>query len=209
MRLRYDERDRLLRLTHPPRVEAGDALAWAALHKSWVAGQIDRALPAEPLVPGATIPVEGRPVQLCWSAQAPRLPALAGERIVCGGPEAGFARRVERFLRALALEMLSRETEQIAAGAGLQASSVSIGDARTRWGSCSGTGRIRYNWRLILADPMVRRHVVAHEVAHLRHLDHGQGFKALEQRLFGGNVAAAKELLRSSGPRLRRIGVGG
>jgi len=209
MRLRYDERDRLLRLTHPPRVGAGDALAWAALHKSWVAGQIDRALPAEPLVPGATIPVEGRPVRLCWSKQAPRLPELAGGRIVCGGPEAGFARRVEHFLRVRALEMLSSETEQIASGAGLRATSVSVGDARTRWGSCSATGRIRYNWRLVLADPSVRRYVVAHEVAHLEHLDHGSRFKALEQRLFGGDVAAAKDLLRSTGPRLRRIGVGG
>ena len=51
--------------------------------------------------------------------------------------------------------------------------SVSVGDAGSRWGSCSSQGRIRLSWRLILAPPAVRRYVVAHEVAHLVHLDHG------------------------------------
>jgi hypothetical protein len=83
---------------------------------------------------------------------------------------------------------------------------VSIGDARTRWGSCSSDGRIRYNWRLILTTPEVRRYVVAHEVAHLEHLNHGKKFKALERKLFGGDVAAAEASLRSCAPRLRRIG---
>jgi predicted metal-dependent hydrolase len=62
------------------------------------------------------------------------------------------------------------------------------------------------SWRLILAPPDVRRYVVAHEVAHLRHLNHGAEFKALEARLFGAGVAAAKAELRRLGPRLRRLG---
>jgi predicted metal-dependent hydrolase len=49
---------------------------------------------------------------------------------------------------------------------------------------------------------------VAHEVAHLRHLDHGRDFHGLEARLFGPGVAKAKAALRSVGPRLRRIGRG-
>jgi predicted metal-dependent hydrolase len=66
---------------------------------------------------------------------------------------------------------------------------------------------VRYSWRLILAPPEARRFVVAHEVAHLKHLDHGRRFKALERELFDGDVAAAERLLRSSAPRLRRIAV--
>ena len=60
---------------------------------------------------------------------------------------------------------------------------------------------------LILAPPAARRYVVAHEVAHLKHLDHGPAFKALERELFGGDVAAANSILRSEGLRLRRIGL--
>jgi len=52
----------------------------------------------------------------------------------------------------------------------------------------------------------VRRFVVAHEVAHLVHLDHSARFKALEAKLYGPGVAEAKALLRRAGPRLKRIG---
>ena len=209
MRLRFDERERLLKLTHPRAVRPAAALAWAASQKSWVEQQMGRSLPAEPFANGAVIPIEGGAVELCWSAEAPRVPVLAGGKLTCGGPEASFSRRIEQFLKRLAVETLSRESAEIASRAGCRATSVTVGDARTRWGSCTGGGKIRYNWRLILAPPEVRRYVVAHEVAHLRHLNHGADFKALERELFGGDTTAAEASLRSAGPRLRRIGIGG
>ena len=66
----------------------------------------------------------------------------------------------------------------------------------SRWGSCSASGAIRYNWRLILAPPHLLRWVVAHEVAHRRHMNHGPAFQALEAELYGGDVAAARAELR-------------
>jgi predicted metal-dependent hydrolase len=103
---------------------------------------------------------------------------------------------------------MSREVAEFSSAAGAAARSVSVGDAGTRWGSCSSQGRIRLSWRLIFAPPQVRRYVVAHEVAHLKHLNHGADFKALEARLFGPGVAEAKARLRDVGPRLRRLGRG-
>ena len=207
MRLRLDERERLLKVTHPRSVRPSAALAWAVSQKPWVEDQLGRVLPAEPLVSGAVIPVDGADVELRWCDVAPRVPSLDRGILACGGPEAAFPRRIEQFLRRFALETLSRETAEIADKAGLRPASVAVGDARTRWGSCSSEGAIRYSWRLILAPPPARRFVVAHEVAHLTHLDHGARFRALERELFGGDVREAKALLRSAGPRLRRIGV--
>jgi predicted metal-dependent hydrolase len=207
MRLRLDDRAGLLKVTHPRGVRASAALAWAASQRLWVEEQLQRIDPPEPFKAGALVPVEGREVEIFWSPDRPRTPLLEGKRLVCGGPEAGLARRVELFLRRRALEALSRDTAEIAERAGMKAISVSVGDARTRWGSCSSKGAIRYSWRLILAPPEVRRFVVAHEVAHLRHLDHGKGFKALEKELFGQDTRAAEALLRSWSPRLRRIGI--
>jgi predicted metal-dependent hydrolase len=207
MRLRFDERDRLLKVTHPSGVRPAAALAWAATHKRWVDEQIARVLPPAPFVSGAVIPVEGADVELVWSEHSPRVPRFTDGRLTCGGPQPGFSRRIERHLKRLALETLSKETAEIAAAAGLRAISVTVGDARTRWGSCSSSGRIRYSWRLILAPPAARRFVVAHEVAHLKQLDHGPKFKALECELFGGDTAAAEALLQAAGPRLRRIGL--
>jgi hypothetical protein len=96
----------------------------------------------------------------------------------------------------------------MASRAGVTVKSVAIGDASSRWGRCSSNGSIRYNWRLILAPPHLLQWVVAHEVAHRRHMDHGPAFKALEAELYDGNVAAARAELRALGPRLKRVGRG-
>jgi predicted metal-dependent hydrolase len=208
MRLRVDERKRILKLTHPRGVRPAAALAWAASQKQWVEEQLDSILPPEPLVAGAVIPILGEDVEICWSEHAPRTPSLVDSRLVCGGAQAGLERRIQLFLKRLAVETLSLETAEIACRAAVRPVSVAVGDARTRWGSCSSNGKIRYNWRLILASPEARRYVVAHEVAHLTHLNHGAKFKALERDLFGGDTRTAEALLRSESPRLRRIGLG-
>jgi predicted metal-dependent hydrolase len=184
------------------------ALAWVLDQREWIAVQLARSSPPEPFAPGALIPLEGRNVEIAWREEWPRAPALIDDVLRCGGPEAAVARRVELFLRARAREILSRDIAEFAAAAGTAPRSVTIGDAATRWGSCSSTKRIRMSWRLILAPPEVRRYVAAHEVAHLVRLDHGPRFKALEAELFGPGVAEAKIALRRIGPRLRRIGRG-
>jgi len=209
LRLRFDERSGFLKLTCPHRMSRRSALAWAAEQREWVDEQLARLAPAEPFVAGSFIPLEGREVRLVWDQGVGRTPRLTQDELICGGPEAAFARRIETFLKRLALDTLSRETAEIAALAGIGPRSVSVGDAGTRWGSCSAQRRIRYSWRLILAPPEARRYVVAHEVAHLLHLNHGTAFKALEVQLFGGDPAAARALLRLVGPRLKRIGRGG
>jgi predicted metal-dependent hydrolase len=206
--LRFDDSSGTLKLTCPARMSRRAALAWALDQREWVEAQLSRVLPAEPFVCDAIIPIEGRDTRIVWAEGAPRTPVLENDELRCGGAHAGLARRVATFLKARALKTMSADVAEFAAAAGVEAGPVSIGDAGTRWGSCSSQGRIRLCWRLILAPPEVRRYVVAHEVAHLKHLNHGPQFKALEARLFGMGLSEAKATLRRVGPRLRRIGRG-
>jgi predicted metal-dependent hydrolase len=206
LRLRFDEGSGVLKLTCPWRTSRRAALAWAADQRDWIEAQIAGAAPPEPFRPGATIPLEGRDVSIVWKESWPRAPVLIDGELRCGGAQAGLGRRVESFLRDRACKTLSQDIAEFAALAGARPSSVAVGDAATRWGSCSSKGAIRMSWRLILAPPQVRRYVAAHEVAHLVHLNHGPEFKALEARLFGPGLAEAKALLRRVGPRLRRVG---
>jgi predicted metal-dependent hydrolase len=206
LRLRLDEASGMLKLTCPSSMRRADALAWALDQRTWIETQLARRSPAEPFAPGSAIPIEGRPVTIVWSAAAPRTPVIQGDELRLGGPLPGLARRVESFLKKRALEVMSAEVAHYAALTGTVASSVSVGDAGTRWGSCSSLKRIRLSWRLILAPPECRRYVVAHEVAHLVHLNHGPEFRALEARLFGPGLSQAKKALRDLGPRLRSVG---
>jgi predicted metal-dependent hydrolase len=208
LRLRFDEATGILKLTCPARTSRRAALAWALDQRDWIEAQLARALPREPFAPGALIPVEGADVRIDWSPSHPRTPILVDGELRCGGSEDGLPRRLERFLKRLALDRMSDDVADFAAKAGVSVRSVAVGDASSRWGSCSSEGRLRLSWRLVLAPPEVRRYVVAHEVAHLKHMNHGPQFKAFEAWLFGPGVAEAKAQLRRLGPRLRRIGRG-
>jgi predicted metal-dependent hydrolase len=208
LRLALDEPRGLLRLTVPRRVSRRAALAWAALQSDWVDAQLARIEPGEPLASGATIPVDGEEVLLQWDEASPRTPQLVDRVLRCGGPADRFAGRIARWLRDEARRRLVEETRALTARSGIADAPVSVGDAGTRWGSCSASGAIRYNWRLLLAPPHVRAYVVAHEVAHRVHLNHGPGFHALQAKLYDGDVGEARLILRAIGPRLKRVGRG-
>lgn len=208
LRLRFDEAAGTLKLTCPWRTSRRTALAWALDQRDWIDAQLARAEPPQPFQAGASIPLEGRELHIAWCEEWPRTPSISGDELRCGGPAYGLPRRIESFLKRHARDTMSKDIAEYAAKAGAAPASVTIGDATTRWGSCSANGRIRMSWRLILAPPEVRRYVAAHEVAHLVHLNHGPKFKALEARLFGPGIAQAKASLRRIGPRLRRVGRG-
>lgn len=208
LRLRLDPEKRQLLLTCPPRSSHKAALAWAIGQRVWVEAELAKLPSGSPFEPGQTIPLEDVEMLLEWSADWPRTVRQVDGRLRCGGSREGFARRIEAWLRRHARDLLSADTAAAAERAGVTVRSVSIGDASSRWGSCSSSGAIRYNWRLVLAPTHVRRWVVAHEVAHRVHMNHGAAFKALEARLFDGDVSAARSALRLVGPRLKRVGRG-
>ena len=206
LKLRLDPRRRRLVLTCPPRTSRRSALDWAARQRDWAAGEIARIPAGEPFEPGMTIPFDGAELRLEWDPDAPPKGAKSNNLLSLGGPRESFDLRVHRWLHSEALRLLAADTAEAAAQAGVTVARVSVGDAETRWGSCSSAGAIRYNWRLALAPPEVRRWVVAHEVAHRIHMNHGAAFKVLEQQIYGGDVAAARSELRRIAPRLKGIG---
>ncbi len=205
LRLRLDPRDGGLTLTVPGGVSRRRALAWAAGHEEWARRAIGRRGSGVALAPDAVVPLFGEPHRVDWSAERPRRVVREEGRLVCGGPLEGLEGRLLRWLRAEALAVLTAETLALAAQKGLRVDRVSVGDPRSRWGSCSSSGTIRYSWRLILAPEWVRRATVAHEVAHLVHMNHAPAFHALVAELLEADPAPARKWLRRQGAALHRI----
>ncbi|WP_234715665.1 M48 family metallopeptidase [Sphingopyxis macrogoltabida] len=203
-RLVFDAPRGELRLTLPRRANAARALKWASEQQEWLAEQVGKAALPVLVGPGAAVPVFGALRRIDWSAAAPRAVRLSDEALTLGGPRETVGRRVERWLKGEALALMERESRDIAARAGLAVGRVGVGDPRSRWGSCTATGDLRYSWRLVMAPAHVRRATVAHEVAHLRHMDHGPDFHALVDELHDGDVAAARGWLRREGRGLHR-----
>jgi hypothetical protein len=205
MRLRVDQRTGEVVLMVPKRASQRKALEWAAGHREWIERQLAQVAPAAAIVAGSTLPLYGRPHRVDWEPARPRTLKLKDETIVVGGPAETLEPRLKRWLRRHAHELLARETLEFAAMAGVSVSRVAVADPRSRWGSCSASGAIRYSWRLILAPDWVRRATVAHEVAHRVHMNHGPAFHALVGELLGEDPKRARLWLRRHGASLHRI----
>ena len=204
LRLRFERLSQTLRLTMPQSASLKSALKWAANQQAWVDAQLARQIAPVALVPGAVIPVEGHDHVLTWRHDATRTPYPESGRLIVGGPEHRAGARTLVWLKDRARRVLGEETRALAAMHDLPLGGVSIGDPRSRWGSCSAHGDIRYSWRLILAPPAVRLATVAHEVAHLRHMDHSAAFHAFVSEISAADPSDARLWLRREGMSLHR-----
>ncbi len=206
MKLAFDPTSGRVRLVLPRRASLKAGLDWAAEHRAWIETQRAKLPEPRPFEPGATIPLMGRDVTLAWGDDAPRTPRLAGDMLVVGGPRDGFGLRITRWLRREASRVLSQETAEYAAKAGVSVSAVGVGDTSSRWGSCSSSGGIRYSWRLILAPEWVRRATVAHEVAHRVHMNHSPAFHAVVAEIYEADPTPARRWLKTNGATLHWYG---
>lgn len=205
-KLSVDPASGRVRLILPTRAPVKSALLWAEGQQAWIAAQQARLPQPRPFVPGGTLPLGDAQLTIEWHEAEARRIVRDGDILRCGGPRDGLARRIESWLKREALRVLSAETAEFAARAGVGVTRVAIGDPRARWGSCASTGAIRYSWRLILAPDFVRRATVAHEVAHRVHMNHGAEFHALVKRLDENDPARSSAWLRANGAALHWIG---
>lgn len=205
-RLSIDPKTGAVKLTLPPRAALAPALRWAEEKRSWIAAEQAKLPQARPFADGGSLPFRGMMLTIAWDAAASRQVTVEGNRLCCGGPIDGLPRRIERWLRAQAITLLSAETAEFAERAGVAVGRVSIGDPRGRWGSCSSDGAIRYSWRLILAPDFVRRATVAHEVAHRLHMNHSAAFHAAVARLVGVDADQTRAWLKQHGAALHWVG---
>jgi predicted metal-dependent hydrolase len=204
MKLRFDGlADRAL-LTIPVRTSLRAALDWAREQSGWVEGQRSRAGCRVLLADGVQVPVEGELLTIVATGLPGRQVRRDDDRLLIGGPADHVGARALRWIQTHARTVMAQESIDLAGRYGLPLGRVSIGDPRSRWGSCSARGDIRYSWRLILAPPHVRLATVAHEVAHLEHMHHGPDFHALVRTISPADPDIARAWLRREGRGLHR-----
>ncbi|MBV8049186.1 MAG: M48 family metallopeptidase [Paludibacterium sp.] len=149
--------------------------------------------------------LQGREVPLCHDPAALLTPVLTGGGLVLGGAAHDLRARVAHFLFGLAAEQFPRHWRRLAPLAAREPGQLLLSSARTRWGSCHRDGRIRLNWRLIQAPPAILDYVIAHELAHLLHMNHSVAFWQETARLYP-DWRIARAWLRREGERLFDFG---
>lgn len=203
--LRIDPSQGLVVVTLPMR--AGRAAGMALLNDNadWVTGRLAALPQATRLEDGGSITLHGTDCPMRHAPEARGGAFMQDGVLHVTGAQEFFARRVTDFLRQEARRHLARLSHETCLRAGVAPRRVTVKDTRTRWGSCSPDGVLMFCWRLIMAPPFVQEYVVAHEVAHLKHLNHGRAFWALTDQLTP-HRAAATAWLHEEGARLLRVG---
>jgi predicted metal-dependent hydrolase len=127
-------------------------------------------------------------------------------RLVVSGEEHHAPRRLGDWLRAQARQDLSQRVAHHASRLQVRPKRISVRDQATRWGSCSTTGTLSFSWRLIFAPGFVVDYVAAHEVAHMREMNHGPRFWRLVKDTMP-EMNTARRWLRDHGAELHRFQV--
>jgi predicted metal-dependent hydrolase len=215
LRVRAATRDVVL--TMPQRGKLADAREFAERHAAWVGARLARLPKPVPFEPGARVPLRGadhlivhRPDArgAAWVEDQPFALFGSGKAIVVAGEAPHLRRRLTDFLKREARADLEASVRRHCETLGLAPRKVTIRDTTSRWGSCSASGALNFSWRLILAPSFVLDYLAAHEVAHLKHMNHSARFWALTRKL-AAQTDRAEAWLQAHGSSLHRFGAQG
>jgi predicted metal-dependent hydrolase len=187
----------------PSRPALDRAVEFAHSEADWIARQLAQVPSRVTLIPGARIPFRGQEHIITRSDDGAVFVDTDACAIAVSGRLEHAPRRIFDFLKKQAKKELETAAFGYAARIGIKPRRITVRDTASRWGSCSSTRSLSFSWRLILAPPFVLDYVVAHEVAHLKEMNHGVHFWKIVRDLVG-DVEKPQAWLRQHGSALHR-----
>ena len=206
--LRIEPGGRALKMTVPCGLAQREVNAFLDRHQGWLLTKLAKFSQDTGLQDGGEILLRGirHRIRLTGSLRGlTEAVIVAGDHIlrVSGMPE-HLGRRVATFLKKEARADLERLAHFHARSIKAPIKSISMKDTRSRWGSCSSEGNLSFSWRIVMAPPSVIDYLAAHEVAHLKEMNHGPRFWALCEKLCP-DMDEAKGWLKRHGSLLHAI----
>ena len=178
-----------LRVGAPQRARLGDIEGLIRQHGQWVLDKLaswrERPAPGKLVVgDGTTLPVLGAPLTITVTPIGRARHQWVGDRLHLWPSATTDANQLlEKALREKARTVFHERLGLYAPRLGVAVPPLRLSSARTRWGSCSHHGGIALNWRLLFMPLAIVDYVVAHELAHLREMNHSQRFWSVVEQL--------------------------
>ncbi|MBL8580936.1 MAG: M48 family metallopeptidase [Rhizobiaceae bacterium] len=206
--LRIDADGRGLRMTVPTGLRRGEVEQFLARHQGWLEERIAR-LPDRPQVrPGIKIPLRGVPHLIVHAPEARGTVTVGSQdgvpALFVHGDRRHMPRRLADFLKREAKRDIEPIVARHAAAIGRKPKTIRYRDTSSRWGSCTSDGSLSFSWRIMMAPAPVIDYLVAHEVAHLREMNHGPKFWELCGSLCP-DTARCRAWLKKNGNALQAI----
>jgi predicted metal-dependent hydrolase len=184
--LRLDHKARVMNLVVPRGMHLDTAFQFAIENKQWIKDKLGELPEPVPFEHGAILPI----MNVNYRLNIYHDPDMRSTDIVMSGKNIYVvtnkedpSKKVISFLKKLAEEKLGELTREKAKLVRRKVSKFTVRDTSSRWGSCAEDGEICLSWRLLFAPQPAMDYVIAHEVAHLRHLHHEKSFWELCREL--------------------------
>lgn len=206
--LRLSPSGDMVKVTTPGHVGDDSIEAFVQRHRNWLSARLARMPERIRLEDGAIIPFRGTDHRITASGKlrgVVRSLTNDGQYFleVPGEPES-VSRKLLAFLKREARRDLDKAVNRHSAKLGVRPKQLRITDTTSRWGSCSSTRTLSFSWRIIMAPPEVLNYLAAHEVAHLREMNHSENFWTLTRELCP-DTDIQKGWLRVNGPKLHAV----
>lgn len=202
--LRYNPTNHAISLTLPRHTRVSDGLVFLMQKSEWLVQTLHDMPSKKQIKPGVVIPLLGKRVRIKHDAEMRRGWMIRDDTLFVSGERDAFPEHVNAALRKIASQTLTTLALRYGAMIGRRINRVTVRDTRSRWGSCSSTARLSFSYRLIFAPKEVMEYVVAHEVAHLRHMNHSAAFWNCVESICP-DYEAAKDWLKLHGKDLYRF----
>ena len=208
--LRVSRTRRTVIVTLPVQCDLDEAGSFITRNIDWVRARLDSLPDPVPFHDGAFIPLRGEAHRVVFTGPGRRGPverraASPYPELRVSGHAEHAPRRLKDWLAKEAHKSLDERVRLHAKRLGVTPKRIAVRDQTSRWGSCSTTGVLSFSWRLIMAPPEILDYVAAHEVAHLREMNHGPRFWALVAKTMP-DLDEAKRWLQIYGMDLHRYG---
>ena len=153
------------------------AAQFAKEQTTWLKTKLDRIVEPTPIVPGTKVLYRGeREVIEVDSEKNGYIIRFGDQSFKLSDLPEDLQFSIERHLRKVSALELRTRTSELASFHGIRIEKIRIGAQRSRWGSCSSTGTISLNWRLIQTPLFVRDYIILHELVHRIHMNHSSSF---------------------------------
>jgi predicted metal-dependent hydrolase len=182
-----------------------EALRFIEASKAWIMKTMEAKAPAVSFSDGQKILFKGEHHIIKAAGGRRGVVHCEDQTIIVPGDASHVPRRLKDWLKVQAKNELIIASQHYANAMGLKYNKLTLRDQSTRWGSCSSGGDLSYSWRLVLAPLHVLDYVAAHEVAHLKEMNHGPRFWRLVLT-HCKTTKQSKQWLKDHGRELHRFG---
>lgn len=212
MTLRIEPGGRALKLTVPRGLPPKEIDSFMQRQQGWLMTKLAGYPVDRGLGEGGTIELRGvrHMIRRTGSPRGVTEARMTGETpvLLVGGLPEHLGRRIADFLKKEAKHDLEEAVRRHAARIGIRPAAVRFKDTRSRWGSCTSDRVLSFSWRIVMAPPVVIDYLAAHEVAHLKEMNHGPHFWRLCEELCP-DMDDAKRWLKRHGNRLQAVDFSG